>query len=135
MLVSEESTPPFSSLTIVEFKRPMRNDMATGEEKDPIEQALGYLKRIREGGVTSTKGRPLGNPKDIPAYCYVIADLSPSMIQRCDMHDLTITSDGLGYFGYKKAYKAYIEVISFDRLVNMAKQRNRAFFDKLGLPT
>lgn len=27
------------------------------------------------------------------------------------------------------------EVISFDRLVNAAKERNRAFFDRLGLPT
>ncbi len=51
------------------------------------------------------------------------------------MHDLTITSDGLGYFGYKASYKSYIEVVSFDRLINSAKQRNKAFFDKLGLPT
>ena len=34
----------------------------------------------------------------------------------------------------KKSYEAYIEVISFGRLVNMAQERNRAFFDKLGLP-
>lgn len=31
--------------------------------------------------------------------------------------------------------KAYIEVMSFDGLVNAATERNRAFFDKLGLPT
>ena len=34
-----------------------------------------------------------------------------------------------------KNYKAYIEVVSFDRLLNGARERNRAFFDKLGLPT
>ncbi|WP_284648476.1 hypothetical protein [Photobacterium damselae] len=44
-----------------------------------------------------------------------------------------MTHDHLGYFGYNKEYKAYIEVISFDRLLNMAKERNQAFFDKLGL--
>ena len=38
-------------------------------------------------------------------------------------------------FGHNPNYKAYIEVISFDRLVNAAKERNKAFFDKLGLPT
>lgn len=41
----------------------------------------------------------------------------------------------MGYFGFHKAYKTYIEVISFDRLVILAKERNRAFFDKLGLPS
>ena len=135
ILVSEEERPPFASLTILEFKRPMRNDASEGEEKDPIEQCLGYIQRIRDGKVTTKNGRPLGNSQDIPGYCYVICDLTPTMIARCDIHDLTITSDGLGYFGYKKSYKAYIEVVSFDRLVNAAKQRNRAFFDKLGLPT
>jgi hypothetical protein len=47
---------------------------------------------------------------------------------------LTSTNDHLGYFGYNPNYKAYIEVISFDQLLNSAKERNRAFFDKLGLP-
>jgi hypothetical protein len=135
ILVAEEERPPFASLTIVEIKRPMRNDASEGEEKDPIEQCLGYLQRIRDGKVTTKNGRPLGNSQDIPGYCYVLCDLTSAMIRRCDMHDLTITSDGLGYFGYKKSYKAYVEIVSFDRLVNAAKQRNRAFFDKLGLPT
>lgn len=135
ILISEEMNAPFSSLSVIEIKRPMRNDMGQGEDKDPIEQALGYLKRVREGGVTTHTGRTLGNASDIPAYCYVIADLTKTMIGRCEMHDLHRTPDGLGYFGYKKSFNSYVEVIGFDRLLNIAKQRNRAFFDKLGLPT
>ena len=46
----------------------------------------------------------------------------------------TLQQNQLGWFGYNNNYNAYIEVISFDRLVNAAKERNRAFFDKLGLP-
>jgi hypothetical protein len=57
------------------------------------------------------------------------------VIRRCQLLGLTETSDHLGYFGYNPNFKAYIEVISFDRLLNAARQRNRAFFDKLGLPT
>jgi hypothetical protein len=41
----------------------------------------------------------------------------------------------MGYFGFNESAKAYIEVMSFDRLVNSATERNRAFFDKLGLPS
>ena len=40
----------------------------------------------------------------------------------------------MGYFGYKKNLKTYIEVISFDQLYQGAVERNKAFFDKLGLP-
>ncbi len=112
----------------------MRNDAAQGEEKDPIEQALSYLQKIRDGKVTTATGRPVGDAKTIPGYCYVICDLTSKMQDRCRMHDLIPTSDGLGYFGYKKSFTSYVEVISFDQLVNAAKQRNRAFFDKLGLP-
>lgn len=58
-----------------------------------------------------------------------------TMIKRCKNFSLTMTADGMGFFGYNPNYKAYIEVISFNQLVKAAKERNRAFFDKLGLPS
>lgn len=135
ILVSEGQQLPLASLVVVELKRPMRNDATQGEEKDPIEQALGYLDRIREGNVTTAAGRPIPRSEAIPGFCYVLCDLTSTVKNRCKMHDATRTSDGLGYFFYHKEYKAYVEVISFDRLLNAARERNRAFFDQLGLPT
>lgn len=135
LLVSDTKSLPLASITVIEIKRPMRNDAKAGEEKDPIEQALGYLKRVRNGKVQTPRGRTIPDSSNIPGYCYVICDLTPSIIERCELLTLTSTSDHLGYFGYNPNYKAYIEVISYDRLVNRAKERNKAFFDKLGLPT
>jgi len=135
LLLNEGKSLPLASIVVVEIKRPMRNDAAQGEEKDPIEQALGYLKRVRNGQVLTPTGRPIPQSNEIPGFCYVVCDITPSIRQRCEIHDLRVTEDHMGYFGYKDSYKAYIEVISFDRLVNLAQQRNRAFFDKLGLPT
>ncbi|MFP3470690.1 hypothetical protein R0J90_11670, partial [Micrococcus sp. SIMBA_144] len=66
---------------------------------------------------------------------YIVADLTPRMISRCEYANLRPTHDGLGYFGFNEPNKAYIEVVNFDRLVNAATERNRAFFDKLGLPS
>lgn len=134
ILFSESKKLPPASLEIIEIKRPLRNDASPGEEDDPIEQAVGYLRRIRKGGVNTSTGRPIPGSENTPGFCYIIADLTPKLIERCEMHELTRTADGLGYFGYKKNFQAYIEVISFDRLLNMAKERNRAFFDRLGLP-
>ena len=133
--MSEGASLPPASLTIVELKRPMRNDASEGEEKDPIEQALAYLARIRRGQVRTSTGRPIPASETIPGFCYVLCDLTTSVIERCNMKDAIRTSDGLGYFFYSKTYGAFVEVISFDRLVKSAKERNRAFFDKLGLPT
>jgi hypothetical protein len=134
LLVAEGQTMPLASIVVIEIKKPMRNDAAAGEEKDPIEQALGYLDRIRKGGVTTAAGRPIPKSEEIPGYCYVICDVTSSIEQRCRFFGLTVTSDHLGYFGYNANFKAYIEVISFDRLLNSARQRNRAFFERLGLP-
>ncbi len=135
ILVNNDQNLPLASIVVVEIKRPMRNDAKAGETHDPMEQALGYLNRIRKGKVKTAKGRPIPNSNDIPGYCYVVCDLTESVISRCEMLDLTVTSDHMGYFGFHKSYKAYIEVISFDKLVQSAKERNKAFFDKLGLPT
>ena len=134
MLVSEGQSLPLASIVVVEIKRPMRNDARPGEDKDPIEQALGYLERIRKGDTRTATGRPIPKAETIPGFCYVICDLTPSVENRCKLLELKPTSDRLGYFGYKSNFEAYIEVISFDRLLNAARERNRAFFDKLGLP-
>jgi hypothetical protein len=131
-LVSERDNVSLASIVVVEIKRPMRKDAASGE-KDPLNQALKYLERVREGKVTTAKGRLIPGSYQIPGFCYVISDLTSAVQERCKMYGLRRTQDNLGYFGYNDNYKAYIEVMSFDRLLSLAHQRNRAFFDSLGL--
>lgn len=135
ILFSEGTKLPLASIVVVEIKRPMRNDASEGEDKDPIEQALGYLDRIRQGNAQTQNGRPIPQSESIPGFCYVICDITKTIKDRCRIHDAVMTNDKMGYFFYNKSFDAYVEVISFDRLVNAAKERNRAFFDKLGLPT
>ncbi|RCK31400.1 hypothetical protein TH9_15915 [Thalassospira xiamenensis] len=126
-----------ATLTIVEVKRPMREGYKSGEQYDPIEQALGYLRRIREGGVMSKSGRPIPKANELPGYIYVVADLTSSLRKRCEYASLHEAPDGLSYFGWNgnPNIKAYIEVIDFTGLLNAAQQRNAAFFEHLGLPS
>nr|WP_311456457.1 hypothetical protein [uncultured Capnocytophaga sp.] len=135
LLVNNGKTPPLASITIVEIKRPMRNDFKEGEDKNPIEQVYGYLKRIRKGNVSTFNGRPIPDSGNIPAFCYIICDITPSLFDKCENSGLEITSDKMGFFGFNRSLNCYIEIISYDRLLNMAKERNKAFFDKLGLPS
>ncbi|TDZ93521.1 ATP-binding protein [Mycobacteroides salmoniphilum] len=132
VLAAEGQKLPLPSIVVVEIKRPMRKDAT--EDKNPIQQCLDYVKRIRAGGVLTATGRPIPPTHEPPAFCYIIADLTDKMIERCEISNLRPTHDGLGYFGFNDSAKAYIEVTSFDGLVNAATERNRAFFDKLGLP-
>ena len=133
VLAAEGQKLPLASIVVVEIKRPMRKDAM--EDKNPIQQCLDYVKRIRAGGVLTARGRPIPPTQEPPAFCYIIADLTDKMIERCEISNLRPTHDGLGYFGFNDSAKAYIEVMSFDGLVNAATERNRAFFDKLGLPS
>jgi len=133
VLAAESGNPPLPAIVVVEIKRPMRKDASEG--KDPIQQCLDYVKRVRSGGILTAAGRPIPPSPNQPAFCYVLADLTPPMVSRCEYASLRPTYDGMGYFGFNEPHKAYIEVMSFDRLVKSATERNRAFFDKLGLPS
>ena len=134
LFVTEKTNPPYATLRIIEFKRPMRDNIeAEDSTKNPIDQCIDYVITIRNGKSVTKNGRPITLSNDIPAYCYIICDLTPSMQAVCDKHDLRKTYDGLGYFGYKTQLRIYFEVISFDQLLNSANERNAAFFNKLGL--
>lgn len=124
-----------ATITVVEIKKPMRKGYGPGEERDPIEQALGYLRRIRDGGVMTKTGRTIPNARELPGYVYVLADLTDSMRERCEYATLNEAPDGQSYFGYNssKNIRAYIEVIDFGGLFDAASQRNAAFFEFLGL--
>lgn len=122
-----------SSITIVELKRPQRNDLDK-EDTDPITQVYDYVTDIREGKVKKKNGRDVGNVANIAFYCYVVADITPTLRKSAGRAGLITTQDGEGFFGYNPTVGTYIEVISYDKLLKDAKQRNKVLFDKLFEP-
>lgn len=122
-----------SSITIIELKRPQRNDY-TNDENDPITQVYDYVTNIKEGRVKRKNGRNFGNLQNIAFYCYIIADITPTLEKRAKNFNLIQTQDKEGYFGYNAAVGTYIEIISYDKLLKDAKQRNKVLFDKLFNP-
>ena len=122
-----------NSISIVELKRPQRNDLAT-EDTDPITQVYDYVADIKSGKVKKANGRGFGNVNQISFYCYVIADITPTLERSAARAGLWKSQDNMGYFGYNPTIGTYIEVISYDKLLKDAKQRNKALFDKLFEP-
>lgn len=123
-----------NSITIVELKKPQRNDLAN-DDNNPINQVLDYVASIKSGTVTQSNGRGFGgNIRNAAFYCYVIADLTSSLINAAENAGLYKTPDGEGYYGFNSARGAYIEVISYNKLLKDAKKRNQVLFDKLFNP-
>ncbi len=129
---SEDRDVPFSSITIIEFKKPQRDDYS--EKENPFTQVAKYIDDIREGKARRSDGRPIPIPPNLPFYCYIICDITPTLKTWARHFELQDTPDSLGFFGFKRAYNAYFEVISYSKLIADADKRNRAFFQKLGLP-
>jgi hypothetical protein len=130
---STGSDTPYSAITIVEFKRPMRNNYEA--EDNPFVQLRQYIMDIRDGKARTRDGRDIPVVNTIPFFCYVVSDMTPTLEQWAYDFELTKTPDGQGFFGYKRQYNAYVEVISYTKMITEAKKRNAVFVDKLGLPT
>jgi hypothetical protein len=66
--------------------------------------------------------------------CYIIADLTDGLLDRLKHTQvINTTPDGKGRFGYLPNYRAYVEVIPYQKLWDDAAKRNEIFFKKLGL--
>ena len=130
---SAEKQKPFNSFTIVEFKKPQRDDY--NDSENPITQVDNYIFDLLEGKVKNRSGRFIQINKDTPFYIYIVCDITPSLKRIIDKRgELHPTPDGNGYFAYRNAtYSAYIEILPFEKVMEDAKKRNRILFDKLGL--
>jgi hypothetical protein len=124
--------PPFSSVVLVEFKRPLRDDYT--DEENPIAQVYRYTELIKSGNATDRGGRPITIKADTPIYAYLICDLTPTLARQAKFASLAPTPDGLGFFGFNPQLGVLVEVMSFDKLVSDAERRNAAHFDQLNLP-
>lgn len=122
---------PYSSVVIIEFKKPMREDYT--DDENPIVQINRYAREIMVSGKVDKDGRPMDIKKGTPLYAYIICDLTPKLRQLAEEQAYSELPDNDGYFNYNKNFNLHIEIISFDKLVRDSEQRNKALFDKLNI--
>lgn len=128
-----EDDAALNSLVIVEFKKPDRSNY---RKEDPVDQVYRLIREIKAGHFKDKNGREIKVQSDrIPAYAYVICDTTKEVEIIAENKGLLPTPDNLGYFGYNQRLCAYVEIISYTKLLRDAKKRNRILFDKLHLPT
>lgn len=126
-----DSEQPFNSITIIEFKRPGRDDYKAG--KNPIDQVDRYISDIQAGTVKDRYDRLIQPRPGTPYYTYIVCSITPSLKKLANMRGFIPTPDGQGYMKMHPTLSAYQEIISYEKLLSDANRRNKAFFDKLSI--
>lgn len=122
---------PEESFSIIEFKRPMRDDYT--DEKNPIDQVINYIQNIRLGNALRRDGTQIVIQANTPCFAYIICQITSNLKLLCDKKEFSQTYDNMGYFRYHSKLNAYIEIMSFQKIAKEAKNRNRIFMKKIGL--
>lgn len=119
-----------SRVLLVEFKRPGRTGYA--DDENPQHQVERYVRRLLEGGKLDVRGRPIKLKDDTVFYCFIVADIVGKMDDWTYSRDRT--ADGRGrFYQPRSGFKGSIELIAWDTLLNDARERNQAFFDRAGI--
>jgi len=122
-----------TTITIVEFKRPSRDDYRFGDVKhDPVMQVIKTLEDATvAGGIARTDGSHFAFRGVVRRFAYIVADLKPSLVTVLRNHDFKNDWNPDIYVRYRDNEQIFIQAMGYDTLVAHAKKRNQAFFSVL----
>lgn len=129
LLESKNDGMAYDTVVLFELKRPMRGDLMVD---NPVDQITKYMTKIQTNKVTDKNGRIIHVDKHTQFYLYVVCDtLDNYKAELKNVYRFDETIDGLGMF--RMGDNQYIEILTYDKIINDAKKRNRILFDKLGI--
>lgn len=109
----------------------MRNDY--NSNSNPINQLYEYVASLKTNKIQDKDGRIIRVGVSTKFYLYAVCDITSTLEHILDFHDFSQTPDKMGYYKYNDKMNAYIEILSYDKIINDAKKRNKILFDKLGI--
>ncbi len=125
---------PSNPVTIFEFKRPQRDDFVNKSKEDPVQQIIRYIMQIKDGDYLTPEGRNIRVANHTPFFGYVLCDITNKVDRWATIEkDFKEMPDGQGYFRRHDQLNLYIEILSWDKVLRDAENRNKVFFEKLGI--
>lgn len=119
-----------SKVLLVEFKRPGRTSYA--DDENPQLQVERYVRRLQAGTMRDVKGRPIKLDDRTVFYCFIIADIVGKLDEWT--YSWQRTADGRGrVYQPRDGFRGSIELMGWDALLEDARGRNQAFFDRAGI--
>lgn len=126
-----EGELPFTSVTLVEFKRPERKEYS--HEHNPVEQVMRYIAEIRGKKALTNDRHTFRIREDTPIHVHVICHLVAELMPYLDRHAYVMSPDGEGLVFYAPKLNTMVQFTTFEKIVADAKKRNEVFFRKLGV--
>lgn len=131
-LAVAEGEQPITSVNVIEFKRPLREDFTPAD--NPVDQVYDAIKDIRAGRFKDQGGRPIATANDrIPAAAQIICDLTEKSRNFLLQRDFTEMPGGQGFYNYQRHLGIFCEVLDYGKVLRDAKRRNRVLFERLNL--
>ena len=66
-------------------------------------------------------------------YCYAILDPKENIAKLVKKYNFVELNDSIGYYLYNSDYKANVEILAFDKILDDVKKRHDTFFNILGI--
>lgn len=122
-----------SSLAIVEFKKPGRDDYRFGPAKsDPVMQVVETIENALAAGSTKKKNGEVFSFSSVTRrFAYIVADLTPTMQAVLRKHDFQNEWNPNVWYRYRENEQLAIYAYGYDTMLENAKKRNAAFFKVL----
>lgn len=121
----------YDKIVIFELKKPMRDGLQY-EKQNPISQITSYKRKIQQNNVKDKNGREIKVDEHTKFYLYVVCDVTEKFKKiLIDDNGFDETMDKQGFFRMRD--NTYMEILSYDKIINDAKKRNQILFDKLGV--
>ena len=95
----------FGSATIVEFKRPGRNDYGPSPKGDPILQVVRHARAIRKSAIEGVDAAKKSIPHTARLYAYIIADVTDTSSERIAAYGFIPMPDQRGVLLAPRAYE------------------------------
>jgi hypothetical protein len=86
---------------------------------------------VRAGGVVRSDGVNMSFSGVIRRFAYIVADITPTLVDVLKRHDFSNDQNPKIYFRYRDNEKIFIQALGYDTLVQNAKKRNQVFFSVL----
>ncbi|MEG0669120.1 MAG: ATP-binding protein [Clostridium sp.] len=128
---NENDGSEFDTIVIFELKKPMRDDYS--HAKNPVTQLYDYVEKIKSGNAKDKYGRIIKVGEGTKFYLYAVCDITASLEKIIRSNNFKHTPDKMGYYLFNDTYNAYVEILSFNKIIKDTKKRNRILFDKLGI--
>ena len=81
------------------------------EDKNPLIQVREYITELQSKRARTRDGRDIPIDNNTPFYCYIVCDIRPTLDNKRRTLSFWRHQTGQGFFGFKRHYNAYFEMI------------------------